>query len=200
MATLDIQRLLAPPTTFVANTLYIVRGTRTGFFDLYIVGTDATDVRYQQGIDEDRINEIIDSRLASFATSLVYDDIAQRDADMVNMTSDRMVFVRDAQADTTVDTKLDANGDPVPSAAFYLYKHNTTEYIKLVDWNDIDLVLKWDAIQNRPVSTVTQIDEAVAKMHTHPNPTVLDNLGDSSDMLTYKGVVLNTVQLTTSEW
>lgn len=200
MAALAIKRVTTTPTVFEPSTLYFVRGARAGFFDIIMTGTDVTDVRMTQGIDEARVDEMIGTRMNNFAQALIYDDIAARDAATTSHLTDRMVFVRDAKDDPTVDTRLDANNQPIPSAAFYLFKFDLQEYVKLVDWNDIDLVLNWDAIQGRPVSTPTQIDDAVAKAHPHGNKVILDDLGDNGTDLTYKGVPVGTVQFANPEW
>lgn len=198
---LKISFVTAYPTNPEANTIYFVKGTRDGFVDIMVVGADpATDTRVSQGINETRVDEMITAQLANFNTALIYDTIAERDADTATHVADRMVFVRDASADPTVDSKLDVDGNPLPSAAFYIFKHDLAEYVKLVDWNDIDVVLKWDNIQGKPNSTPAQIDQAVTDSHTHANKTVLAGFSEDAGQLVWNGAVVSTVVATPPEW
>jgi hypothetical protein len=52
----------------------------------------------------------------------------------------------------------------------------------------MDLVLSWSNLLNKPVSTVTQIDAAVAATHTHDNKALLDSFSVASGQLTIDGV------------
>lgn len=52
-------------------------------------------------------------------------------------------------------------------------------------YGDVD----YQDIANKPQSTITQIDDAVAKRHGHANKDVIDGVGESSNgILTYKGI------------
>src|SRR5690606_13455172 len=43
-------------------------------------------------------------------------------------------------------------------------------------------------LTNKPASTITQIDDAVAKRHKHENKVNIDEIGESAEgILTYKG-------------
>lgn len=76
----------------------------------------------------------------------------------------------------TIARVLDASagGDVESGSASYLY--DGTEW-KFLGSTNIDTILtKWEDIQNKPTSTVNQIDEAVGKAHEHGNKEVLDAL------------------------
>lgn len=49
-------------------------------------------------------------------------------------------------------------------------------------------IISYDELLNKPNSTVTQIDDTVAKKHDHANKSVLDSVSESADgVFTYKG-------------
>lgn len=45
--------------------------------------------------------------------------------------------------------------------------------------------IKYQEIEDKPSSTITQIDDAVAKRHTHANRDILDKISESDEVLTY---------------
>jgi hypothetical protein len=50
----------------------------------------------------------------------------------------------------------------------------------------MDVVINWANIQNKPTSSVVDIDDAVTKKHTHTNKTELDKVGeDGNGYFTY---------------
>ena len=99
-------------------------------------------------------------------------------------------YVKDATADSTV-----TNG-----GASYLYDKSTYTWVKVNEYESMDLVLDWSKIENKPTSSVQAIDAAVANSHTHPNKTQLDKIGeDASGNFTYNGAAVNT-QWTITDW
>jgi len=125
------------------------------------------------------INDLIDQKLASLATTKVLADISERDA-MTNVLEGQEVFVLDATADTDVDS----------GGAKYVF--DGTNWIKTseVESMDIDfttLQIAWGQITGGPTSTPAQIDTAVSQTHTHSNKAVLDVIGeDVNGNATYK--------------
>lgn len=87
--------------------------------------------------------------------------IAARDA-IASPFAGLRVHVIDATADTSVTTGW----------AEYLYTGSA--WTKVAEKESIDVVLDWANIQNKPTSTVANIDDAVAKKHTHANQAILD--------------------------
>lgn len=90
----------------------------------------------------------------------VVNDIAARDA--LTPVSGMRVHVIDATGDSTVNLGW----------AEYLY--TGSEWTKVAEKESIDVVLAWANIQNKPTSSVTNIDDAVAKRHAHSNAAILD--------------------------
>ena len=130
----------------------------------------------------------LQAAIAGKAPSFVKDDITARDAMTVaanNVLSGSFCWVKDASADSTVNS----------GAALYLAEvsGSTITWSKVTEVESLDVVLSWASIQNKPSSTVSQIDQAVTDSHTHSNSTVLAGISadSTSGNLTYNGVELN---------
>lgn len=125
------------------------------------------------------INALIAAALASLPSSgapvLFVADIAARDA----LGPEEAVFV----------LVQDATGDPTVTAGAALYAWNpaTTAWLKVAEYESMDVQLTWAAIQGKPTSTPAQIDSAVNQSHSHNNKGTLDKLGADADGLLYDG-------------
>lgn len=125
------------------------------------------------------INALIAAALASLPSSgapvLFVADIAARDA----LDPEEAVFV----------LVQDATGDPTVTAGAALYAWNpaTSTWLKVAEYESMDVQLTWAAIQGKPTSTPAQIDSAVGMAHSHANKVTLDKLGADADGLTYDG-------------
>lgn len=117
------------------------------------------------------------SELAGFQANRVVADIDERDA-LENILTGTVIYVKDATADTSVTL----------GGATYIYDGET--YAKVAEWESLDLIVNWDDVQGKPVSTVTQIDDAVTKAHVHDNKAVLDTLSKDGNRLALDGVVI----------
>lgn len=174
MANLKIRKVNTLPGTYEGSTLYMVKhATNPNLFDLYLSTTDGTSVRHI--ITQSDISSMITSAVAAFNTVEVVADIAARNA--LVLTANAQVLVLDATGDSTVTT----------GAALYVYDYATTTWHKVSEFESLDVVLEWASIQNRPTSTVAQIDQAVSDSHTHANKALLDLLSQTSGHLYYNG-------------
>ncbi|WP_263142051.1 hypothetical protein [Pseudomonas sp. RIT-PI-AD] len=109
------------------------------------------------------------------------DDLAARDA----LAPTEAVFVILIVTDAT-----DATADPTVErgAAMYAWNPATSSWLKIAEYESMDLQLTWAMLQGGPTSTPAQIDAAVAAAHTHANKAVLDKLGESAEgRLRYDG-------------
>lgn len=96
----------------------------------------------------------------------------------------------------------DATGDQTVTSGWAIYRRKTgtdalntlDSWQKIAEAESIDVVLKWENVVGRPTSTVTDIDDAVAKKHEHANKAVLDELTnsgtDEAPVLSFKGNAL----------
>lgn len=173
------------PGTFEATTLYMVKSADANLFDLYMSSNDGLSVRHI--ISKSDITSMVNSALAGLDTVQVVADITARDA--MAPTTNVQVLVLDATADATV-----ASG-----AATYIYDADTTTWHKISEAESMDVVLQWANIVGAPTSAVADIDDAVAKRHSHANTAVLDLLGDTDGYLTYNGEHVGVVD-TAAEW
>lgn len=174
MTALKFHKVTTLPGTLDGNALYFVQnGT---FSETYV--TNSAGVARAIG-NSVMIQSIADARIALAMADLdvvqIVADITARNA--LTLTRNAMVLVLDATGDSTV-----ASG-----AALYAFRESTTSWIKLAEYESMDVTLTWGAISGRPTSAVSLIDDAVTKRHTHANLAVLDDLGDAAGALTYGG-------------
>lgn len=188
MANLKIYRETALPGTLEAYALYLIApASDATLLEVVAVAADGTTARHV--INKSDIQGMIDAAIvAAGANNLtIVADIAARDA--LNPDSAIQVYVTDATDDATV-----ASG-----GATYLYNPTTDAWIKTSEAESLDVVLAWANLQDKPSSSVTDIDDAVAKKHSHANKTELDNIGENgAGELTYKGSQVKTEYASTA--
>lgn len=184
MAVLNFYKVTTLPTTLVPDSLYFVEsGT---YSETYV--TNNAGVARSVG-NSDMINALIAEALGQFEAGgvVIVPDIAARDA--LQPTVNTLVLVIDATADPTVSE----------GAALYAYNVSTQEYIKVAEYESMDVTVQWNDIQGRPSSTPAQIDAAVAASHTHANKATLDKITEVSGLPKWDGGVWP-VEWTTSNW
>ena len=162
MNSFTIERVLALPGTLLPSTMYIVKGTDPGLADIYFTNTDATEIRHI--ISKSDILGLIADAIGGFSTTIIVNTIAERDA--LTLTTNTMVMVLDATGDVTVTS----------GAATYVFSAFNTTWYKIAEYESLDLVVSWSALQDKPASSITDIDLAVTQKHTHANQAVLDTL------------------------
>ncbi len=175
MATFKIFRETALPGTLEPYALYVVAPTaKPDYIEIY--ASDATGTTAKRIIQDTDVQDLIDASLSGIGAIEVVADITARDA--LTPTKNLQVLVLDARADNTVTS----------GSATYIYQLATTTWIKISESESLDVILNWDNIVNKPTSTASQIDTAVANSHTHANKTQLDKIGEDGDgNLTYNG-------------
>ena len=177
MSDVKIFRETALPGTLQPYAIYLI--APPGFPDLVeMVVTDATGTTNRRVINKADIQAMIDASVAAAgAASAVFTaDIAARDA--LAPASNVFAYVSDATGDATV----------VSGGATYLYNTGNGTWTKISEWESMDLVVQWASIQGRPTSLAADIDDAVAKRHTHANKTQLDKIDeDVNGNLIYGG-------------
>lgn len=100
----------------------------------------------------------------------------------ITAAANRLVLVVDASAHATVTS----------GAALFAYNATTDEYVKVAEYESMDIQLTWTSLSGRPTSAVADIDDAVAKRHSHNNLTVLNKLSETGGKLAYDGSVVGT--------
>lgn len=105
----------------------------------------------------------------------IVSNIQQRD----KITPDQgyLVWVEDATGDETVKS----------GGAAYLYRNS--KWIKIFESESLDLSLEWSKIKDKPTSSPSEIDSAVALRHAHDNQQILDGItSSSSDHLKFNNI------------
>lgn len=175
MSALQIFKITTLPATLVGNAIYLVgTAARATEVDIYVTSNDGSAVRKVPNTVD--IQNMINSATAALSSLDIVDDIDARDA--LTPTANKMVLVLDATGDSTV-----ASG-----SATYVYRASTSQWIKIAEYESMDVTVSWGDIVGRPTSSVAQIDTAVAQAHVHPNKTELDKISeDTSGNFMYNG-------------
>ena len=167
MATVQIFRETALPGMLQANSIYFIApAAKPDYVEVYITGTSAATVK--RVIDEDDVNALISTAISGLSSIQVVADITARNA-IEPKYNGLYALVLDATGDVTVGS----------GAASYIY--NASAWIKVHEYESLDLSFTWAALQNKPSSSVADIDDAVAKKHTHANKTQLDKINEDGN-------------------
>lgn len=104
------------------------------------------------------------------------------------------ITARDAITDKFVGMRvhvIDATGDPTVSSGWAEYLWTGSAWTKTAERDSIDVILEWANIVGKPSSSVTDIDDAVTKRHTHSNKTLLDYI--NQNLSTTASVVFSSI-------
>ena len=163
MPAIKIHKTTALPSTLEGHSIYLVApAAKPDYVEMYVTNADATAVR--RVITEQDVINLINARDIQ-----IVNDIAARNA--LTPVNGQLVYVLNATGDPTV-----ASG-----AASYLWKADTSEWIKLTEFESMDVIVRWSNIQGAPTSSPSAIDTAVANSHTHANKTQLDKIGEDGN-------------------
>ena len=167
MPAIKIHKTTTLPGTLEGHSIYLVApATKPDYVEMYVTNADATAVR--RIITEQDVINLIAANSSSGGIQIVA-DIAARNA--LTPVNGQLVYVLNATGDPTV-----ASG-----AASYLWKADTSEWIKLTEFESMDVIVRWSNIQGAPTSSPSAIDTAVANSHTHANKTQLDKIGEDGN-------------------
>lgn len=174
MAAIKFFRETALPAIPVADAVYFIANPATpDHLEVYVANSAGVVKRAPTQAD---ITAQISTAIAQAGNLTVVADIAARDA--MAPSSPVLVLVRNATGDATVQA----------GAATYVYDFANTVWVKVNEFESMDINLDWAGISNKPTSTVAAIDAAVLASHSHANKTQLDAIGqDGSGNLTYGG-------------
>ncbi len=176
MSVIKIHKTTTLPGTLEGHSVYLVApAAKPDYVEMYVTSADGSTAR--RIINSDDIQAMIDAAVAGVTGMVeIVADIAARDA--LTPTNGKYVLVLDASADSTVNI----------GAASYVWRSATSEWIKLTEYESLDLAITWANISGKPTSSPSAIDAAVAKSHTHANMTELNKVGeDGNGDFTYNG-------------
>jgi hypothetical protein len=174
MAAIKFFRETALPAIPVADAVYFIANPATpDHLEVYVANSAGVVKRAPTTAD---ITAQVNTAIAQAGNLSVVANIAARNA--LSPASPVLVLVRDATGDATVQA----------GAATYVYDFANTVWVKVNEFESLDINLDWAGITNKPTSTVAAIDAAVVASHTHLNKTQLDSIGqDANSNLTYGG-------------
>lgn len=175
MARFKIERVLELPSDPSPSTMYIVKGSDAGLAEVYFSSDDGLTVR--NVISKTQISGLISTAIAGFSAIKDVQNIAERNA--IAIEQNCLVLVTDATGDLTVKS----------GGAMYLGIASTNSWVKLSEFESMDIIPEWNNIVGKPNSSVEDIDGAVTLRHSHLNKDILNALGENSNGdLTYKGI------------
>jgi hypothetical protein len=176
MAVIKIHKVTALPASLDGHAVYLVApAAKPNYVEMYVTNADGTVTK--RVINSDDIQAMIDASIAAAGSNVtIVNTITDRDA----LTKHNGMYV----------LVLDATGDPTVTSgsASYVWRDANSSWIKLTEYESLDLQLTWDKISGKPSSTPSQIDSSVANSHTHSNMTQLGKVGeDANGDFTYGG-------------
>lgn len=189
---ITIQKVLSFPTeNLTPNAMFLTKqGT-----ELVIGVVDKTGTSVVQTITTAKIQELIGQAIANMAptggTLEIVPDIEARDA--LELDANAFVLVLDATGDDTVKA----------GAALYVYnfavagEEDGQPWIKVAEYESLDVELKWENITGGPTSAPGDIDATV---------TFVAKLGEDDDGdLTFNGEKVKAetaggLEMTSNEW
>jgi hypothetical protein len=185
--TFQVFRETALPGSLAPYAIYyIAPAGQPNHVEIYV--TDATGTATRRVLTAADVQSLINTSIASASNLTIVSNIAARNA--LAPTTSRWAYVTDATGDATV-----ASG-----GATYLYNPTGSTWIKTSEAEALDVVATWASLTGKPSSAVADIDDAVAKRHTHANATQLNKIGeDGSGNMTYNGS-LPATGWTTTAW
>lgn len=143
--------------------------------------TTAEQVKFADGTDLNTRMAVVERAASGAAVVRFAANIAERDA-LTGLNPGDKVIVEDATGDPTV-TK---------GGARYVYLPEGAGFRKTSEDESMDVICNWDHLQDKPTSTVAQIDLAVAKAHSHDNVETLAHFtDDGTGNPLYKGKRIN---------
>ena len=170
------------PNTFVPYSIYFITDDNSAeHTNIYVSSADGTSAR--RVMTPTDVNTAIIGALGNINEITVVNDIGERNTIRTTKPNTSYVYVIDA----TIDSTVTAGG------ATYLRDVSTSSWIKVSEAESMDVVLNWANIQDKPISEVADIDEAVAQRHTHANKDVLDKLSeDANGEMLYNNIPVST--------
>lgn len=171
---IKVLKVKALPTKVIPSAIYLVHKPK-GLMELHVSSVDGKSTNHI--LLESEINAMIQTALmeSDLGNILVSQTIAERDKLKTKLKKNTLVLVIDATTDPTVNK----------GAALYVYAIDTKTFTKVAEFESMDLVFDWTNLKDKPSSPVKDIDDAVAKKHSHGNSNTLDELGVKDHKLTF---------------
>jgi len=169
MSAIKFFKVTTLPVALEGHAIYLVApASKPNHLEVYVTSADASSIKRIVNIDD--IQAMINSSIAASSAFEVVDNIAARNA--LSLTNNKFVLVLNATGDPTVTA----------GAATYAWRSALSTWVKISEYESLDVIISWDAVQNKPTSLVTDIDAAVAQRHVHTNFTELTKISENSNV------------------
>lgn len=188
MALVKFFKVLALPGVLEANAFYLVENN--SFCESYLTDDAATAKSIGNTAMITAVaGPLIAAQLAAMNRVEIAANIAARNA-LASADFNQLVLVLDATGDGTV----------AAGAASYVFRNSDNSWIKVAEYEAMDVALTWASITGKPASAPALIDDAVTKRHDHANKAALDKIGDSAGSMTYDGQPVGSTNWTATDW
>lgn len=176
MAQLRFRKVTTLPGTLDSDSFYFVQNGN--YAEAYVTNSAGQAKAVGNSTMITAIaNNLITSALADFNALEIVSNISARDSLAASAARNLMILVTDATGDPTVQS----------GAALYAYSETSTSFTKLSEYESMDVVIQWAAIQGKPTSSPAQIDNAVSLAHTHANKTTIDKFSEDGEGVLFNG-------------
>lgn len=180
-----------PAAPYQPNAVYMIPDGADGV-TFYVADNTGATVKHTPTLAD--IDAAIVQALKNQDIVKIVADITARDAlaaDFKTYGEVRQVLVKDATGDPTVAT----------GAATYVFDPSGAgSWYKIAEHALMDLATSWNAIVGRPTSSAGDIDDAVAKRHSHTNLADLNKLSTGVNNELYVNGKQVEAALTTAQW
>lgn len=172
------------PTDVEANSIYIKKDSNYESFEngINICVSDKAGQIHRLMTNSEMHTAVskIAARVLANKSSI---SIVESYTDLNSLSPDNgdSAYVKDASSDATVNS----------GGAYYIYSSASGNWIKTAEAESMDITIRWEDIADKPSSSTTDIDDAVAQRHTHENMAVLNSLGVETTKSREKVLTLN---------
>lgn len=186
---LKFYKVTTLPWTLTSNSVYFVQNW--DYAETYITNSSwVAKMVWNSSMINELISSSVTTALADYNMIQIVANIWARNTLASWSGKNLLILVTDATWDATVTSW----------SALYAYNEANTSFVKLSEFESLDSTLDWANIQNKPTSTVSDIDDAVTKKHSHTNKTYLDKIWEDWNWnITYNGSNIDPVWWT-SNW
>lgn len=193
MNLVNFQKLSVLPAVLEPGAVYfVINPVNPAYTDIFVV--DSTGLNYKKVYGLQEVDSAIYNAIANLAPT---------NAKVVANIDERDLL---APVTPVFAVVVDATGDPSvqSGSASYVYDPTSSAWIKISEYESLDVTFSWDQLQNKPASLVEDIDDAVTKKHDHTNKSVLDRIGeDATGKFTFDNLPIvgsTPFVWTTEEW
>jgi hypothetical protein len=166
MSVMSFFKVETLPETLVANAIYFVPDIGSTFVNIFV--TDSSGQSMRSTVSTHAIRSIAQVSTTNTVVKSVATFSGLSELDPLYT---KIAFVIDASGDSTVKS----------GAATYIFNTTINSWVKVAEFESMDVSLVWANILDKPNSTPTQIDNSVLYSHHHANKNIIDRFDLAAD-------------------